>query len=84
MTTLTIHSIELQAPNQIQQAYQNDDTIILDKAYDTELKKKVGNLSQIINLVRLYQPSDKTRQVWSNKIYTIEKSIQTTEKLRCI
>jgi hypothetical protein len=77
LTTLTIHSIELQAPNQIQQAYQNDDTIILDKAYDTELKKKKGNLSQqvfkIRDLVRIYQPSDKTRQVWSNKIYTIEK-----------
>jgi polyhydroxyalkanoate synthesis regulator phasin len=64
-------------PNQIQEAFKNEDTIVLDKAYDTELKKKVGNLSkqvfQIRNLVRLHQPSDKTRQVWSNKIYTIEK-----------
>jgi hypothetical protein len=25
------------------------------------------------NLVKLYQPSDKTRQSWSHKIYTIEK-----------
>ena len=64
-------------PNQIQEAFKNEDTQILDKAYDTELKKKVGNLSKQIfknrDLVRLYQPSDKTRQVWSNKIYTIEK-----------
>jgi len=41
------------------------------------LKRKKNNLSKKIfkirDLVRLYQPSDKTRQVWSNKIYTIEK-----------
>ena len=40
-------------------------------------KRKKGNLSKQIfknrDLVRLYQPSDKTRQVWSNKIYTVEK-----------
>jgi hypothetical protein len=71
------HRITGFTPNQIQQAHENDDTIILDKAYDTELKKKKGNLSQQIleirDLVRIYQPSDKTRQSWSNKIYTIEK-----------
>jgi uncharacterized protein YoxC len=71
------HRITGFTPNQIQEAYEHDDTQILDKAYDTELKKKVGNLSkqifQIRNLVRLYQPSDKTRQAWSNKIYTVEK-----------
>jgi hypothetical protein len=64
-------------PEQIKQAYEHDDKELLDKAYDTELTKKVGNLSQQIfkirDSVRLYQPSDKTRQVWSNKIYTIEK-----------
>jgi hypothetical protein len=34
------HRITGFTPNQIQQAYEHDDTIILDKAYDTELKKK--------------------------------------------
>jgi uncharacterized protein YoxC len=71
------HRITGFTPNQIQEAFKNDDTIVLDKAYDTELKKKKGNLSQqefkVRDLVRLYQPSDKTRQVWSNKIYTVEK-----------
>jgi uncharacterized protein YoxC len=71
------HRITGFTPNQIQEAFKNEDTQILDKAYDTELKKKVGNLSKQIfkvrDLVRLYQPSDKTRQVWSNKIYTVEK-----------
>ena len=41
------------------------------------MKKKFGNISKEIfkirDLVRIYQPSDKTRQVWSNEIYTIEK-----------
>jgi hypothetical protein len=71
------HRITGFTPNQIQDAYEHDDTIVLDKAYDTELKKKVGNLSKqtfkIRDLVRLHQPSDKTRQAWSNKIYTVEK-----------
>jgi transposase InsO family protein len=71
------HRITGFTPNQIQEAFKNEDTEILDKAYDTELKKKVGNLSKqefkVRDLVRLYQPSDKTRQVWSNKIYTVEK-----------
>ena len=69
------HRITGFTPNQIQEAFENEDTIILDKAYDTELKKKNGNLSkqlfQIRNLVRLFQPSDKTRHVWGHKIYTI-------------
>jgi hypothetical protein len=34
------HRITGLTPNQIQQAYENDDTIILDKAYDTELEKQ--------------------------------------------
>ena len=71
------HRITGFTPNQIQEAFKNEDTQILDKAYDTELKKKKGNLSKQIfkvrDLVRLHQPSDKTRQVWSNKIYTVEK-----------
>jgi uncharacterized protein YoxC len=71
------HRITGFTPNQIQEAFEHDDNEILDKAYDTELKKKNGNLSQQIfkirDLVRLYQPSDKTRQAWSNKIYTVEK-----------
>ena len=71
------HRITGFTPDQIQEAFENEDTQILDKAYDTELKKKVGNLSkqtfQVRNLVRLHQPSDKTRQTWSNEIYTIEK-----------
>jgi uncharacterized protein YoxC len=71
------HRITGFTPNQIQEAFKNDDNEILDKAYDTELKKKKGNLSQqefkVRDLVRLHQPSDKTRQVWSNKIYTVEK-----------
>ena len=71
------HRITGFTPNQIHEAFEHDDTQILDKAYDTELKKKNGNLSKqtfkIRDLVRLYQPSDKTRQAWSNKIYTVEK-----------
>ena len=34
------HRITGFTPNQIQEAFEHDDTIILDKAYDTELKKK--------------------------------------------
>jgi hypothetical protein len=71
------HRITGFTPNQTQQAYEDDDKDILNKAYETELKKKNGNLSQQIfkirDLVRIYQPSDKTRQAWINKIYTIEK-----------
>ena len=71
------HRITGFTPNEIQEAYENDDKELLDKAYDTELKKKNGNISEQIfkvrDLVRIYQPSDKTRQTWSNKIYTIEK-----------
>jgi hypothetical protein len=71
------HRITGFTPNQIQEAFKNEDNEILDKANETELKKKKGNLSKQIfkvrDLVRLYQPSDKTRQVWSNKIYTVEK-----------
>jgi len=51
------------------------DKIILDTAYDKELKKKKSNISREVfekgDLVRLYTPSDKTRQVWSNEVYEI-------------
>jgi len=62
-------------PKEIKEAYANDDKETLEKAFDTELKKKVGNISKEVfkvrDLVRIHQPSDKTRQVWSNEIYTI-------------
>jgi len=49
-------------PNQIQEAFKKGDNEILNKANETELKRKKGNLSkqvfQIRNLVRLYEPSD--------------------------
>ena len=71
------HRITGFTPNQIKEAYENDNKELLDEAFDTELKKKFGNISKEIfkirDLVRIYQPSDKTRQVWSNEIYTIEK-----------
>jgi len=71
------HRITGFTPNQIQEAFKNEDTELLNKANEKELKKKKGNLSKqefkIRDLVRLHQPSDKTRQVWSNKIYTVEK-----------
>jgi len=73
----TNHRITGFTPNQIQEEYDNDDKEILDEAFDRELKKKQGNISQEVfkkrDLVRIYLPSDKTRQVWSNEIYDIEK-----------
>jgi len=39
------------------------------------LKKKKSNISREVfekgDLVRLYRPSDKTRQIWSNEVYEI-------------
>ena len=53
--------------NQIKQAYENDDKSLLEEAFETELKNKFGNILKEIfkirDLVRIYQPSDKTRQV---------------------
>ena len=58
------HSITGFTPNQIQEAFKNEDTELLNKANEKELKKKKGNLSKQIfknrDLVRLYQPSDNT------------------------
>jgi len=69
------HSITGFTPNDIQKAYKNDDKIVFDSAYDKELKKKKSNISREVfekgDLVRLYTPSDKTRQAWSNEVYEI-------------
>jgi len=69
------HSITGYTPNDIQKAYKNDDKIVLDSAHDKELKKKKSNISREVfekgDLVRLYRPSDKTRQIWSNEVYEI-------------
>jgi len=71
------HRITGFTPNEIQKAFKNDDKDVLDKAYNTELKKKKANISKEVfevgDLVRRYEPSDKTRQVWSNEVYEIEK-----------
>ena len=71
------HRITGFTPNEIQTAFKNDDNVILDSARDKELKIKKGNISKEVyekgDLVRLHQPSDKTRQVWSNEIYEIER-----------
>jgi len=71
------HRITGFTPNQIQEAFENDDKEILDEAYDKELKKKKGNISKEVfgkkDWVRIYLPSDKTRQSWSNEIYEVER-----------
>jgi hypothetical protein len=52
-------------PNEIQKTFKNDDKDVLDKAYNTELKKKKPNISKEVfevgDLVRRHEPSDKTR-----------------------
>ena len=67
------HRITGFTPNEIKHAFKNDDNVILDSAREKELKIKKGNISKEVyekgDLVRLHQPSDKTRQVWSNEIY---------------
>ena len=71
------HRITGFTPNEIQTAFKNDDNVILDSARDKELKIKKGNISKEVyekgDQVRLHQPSDKTRQVWSNEINEIER-----------
>ena len=71
------HRITGFTPKEIQTAFKNDNNIILDSARDKELKIKKGNISKEVyekgDQVRLHQPSDKTRQVWSNEIYEIER-----------
>jgi len=69
------HSITGFTPNDIQKAYKNNNKIVLDSAHDKELKKKKSNISREVfekgDLVRLYRPSDKTRQSWSDEVYEI-------------
>lgn len=71
------HRITGFTPNQIQEAYEKNDKGVLEEAYNKELKKKGSNISKEIynvgDFVRIHEPSDKTRQVWSNEIYEIEK-----------
>ena len=71
------HRITGFSPNQIQEAYEKNDKGVLEEAYNKELKKKGSNISKEIynvgDFVRIHEPSDKTRQVWSNEIYEIEK-----------
>jgi len=50
------HRITGFTPEQIKQAYEHDDKELLDKAYDTELKKKNGNLSKQIFKIRDLHP----------------------------
>ena len=70
------HRITGFTPNQIQEAYEKNDKGVLEEAYNKELKKKGSNISKEIynvgDFVRIHEPSDKTRQVWSNEIYEIE------------
>jgi len=62
---------------EIQTAFKNNDKVVLDEAFDTELKKKKPNISREVyevgDLVRIHKPSDKTRQVWSKpkKSYSV-------------
>jgi len=71
------HRITGFTPNEIKHAFKNDDNVTLDSAREKELKIKKGNISKEVyekgDLVRLHQPSDKTRQVWSNEVYIIER-----------
>jgi len=71
------HRITGYTPNEIESAFKNDDNVVLESARNKELKIKKNNISKEVfekgDLVRLHQPSDKTRQVWSNEIYEIER-----------
>ena len=71
------HRITGITPKEIKTAFKNNDKVVLDEAFDTELKKKKPNISRKVfevgDLVRIHKPSDKTRQVWSNEVYEIEK-----------
>ena len=69
------HSITGFTPSDILKAYKNNDKIVLDSAHDKELKKKKSNISREVfekgDLVRLYRPSDRIRQSWSDEVYEI-------------
>jgi transposase InsO family protein len=71
------HRITGFTPKEIQTAFKNDDNDILEMAYEKEMKIKNPNTSKEVfevgDLVRIHTPSDKTRQVWSNEVYEIER-----------
>ena len=63
--------------DEIQTAFKNDNKDVLEKAFNKEMKIKKPNISKEVyevgDLVRIIKPSDKTRQVWSNEVYEIER-----------
>ena len=71
------HRITGFTPNEIQTAFKNDNKDVLEKAFNKEMKIKKPNISKEVyevgDLVRIKKPSDKTRQVWSNEVYEIER-----------
>jgi len=71
------HRITGFTPNEIQKAFKNNNKDVLEEAFNKELKIKKPNISkevfEIGDLVRKHTPSDKTRQVWSDEVYEIEK-----------
>lgn len=75
----TYHRITKETPKELEEDFRKNrgEGEKVNKAYDTELKNKNSNISKkVFNIgdtVRLYQPSDKTRQNWSNELYEIEK-----------
>ena len=73
----TEHSIKKATPKELEKAYKNNDKEAIDTAKENEIKAKKRTISKITfekgDKVRLFQPSDKTRQRWSNEVYEIEK-----------
>ena len=71
------HRITGFTPKEIQEAVLEENKELLEEALENELKTKRGNISKEVfyvrDFVRIIQPSDKTRQVWSNEIYEVEK-----------
>jgi uncharacterized protein YoxC len=71
------HRITGFTPNEIQKAFKNNNKDVLEEAFNKELKIKKPNISKEVfevgDLVRKHTPSDKTRQVWSDEVYEIEK-----------
>ena len=71
------HRITGFTPNEIQTAFKNDNKDVLEEAFNKELKIKKPKISKEVfevgDLVRIKKPSDKTRQVWSDEVYEIEK-----------
>ena len=71
------HRITGFTPNEIQTAFKNNNKEVLDEAFNKELKIKKPNISKEVfevgDLLRIKKPSDKTRQVWSDEVYEIDK-----------